>query len=80
MVLGIDDEHVAGGIDRHLLRCVEHRVARIVAVAAIAASAGSRHGFDDPVAHAAQAAALALEDIERIIRRQRDGARAEDVG
>ena len=80
MVLGIDDEHVAGGIDRHLLRRVEHRVARIVAIARVAARAGAGDGFDDAVANAAQAAALPLHDVERVIRRQRDRTGAEDIG
>ena len=50
MILGIHDEHIAGGIDRHLLRRVEHCVARIVIVAAVTARAGPCHGFDDAIA------------------------------
>src|SRR6266487_2219825 len=64
VVLGVYNEHVAGWIDRHLLRCIEHGMARIVAITAVAACAGPGHRFDDPIAHAPQAAALALQDVD----------------
>ena len=51
VILGIDDEHIAGAVHRHFLRRVEHRVARILPVAGIAARAGAGDGFDDAIAH-----------------------------
>ena len=49
VVLGIDDEHVAGGIHGHFLRCIEHGMARVVAVAGVAACSGAGDQFDDAV-------------------------------
>ena len=79
MIFGVDDEHVARGIECHLLRRIEHCVSCVVVVACVATRAGAGDGLDDAVAHAAQAAALPFQNVDGIVWRQCDGASAEDV-
>src|ERR1700741_331896 len=48
MVLGIDDQDIAAGVESELLRRVENRVPRRAAVAAVTARTGAGPGGDDP--------------------------------
>ena len=49
VIFGIDDEYIAAVVDRHLLRRVEDRMARVVIVAGITARTCAGHRLDDPV-------------------------------
>src|SRR4051794_7536767 len=64
MVLGVDDEDVAGAVERHLLGCVEHSLPGVAFIAGIAARPGPGHGFDHAITYPADAAALALHHIQ----------------
>src|ERR1700750_2754790 len=64
MILRINDEHVAIGIERPFLRGIEHCVSCVVVIAGIAASPGTGDGLYDAVVHAAQAAALSFQNVE----------------
>ena len=49
VVLGIDDQDVAAGVEGEFLGRVEHRIPRRPAVARVAAGTGAGDGIDDPV-------------------------------
>src|SRR6266849_36749 len=82
VVFGIDDEEAAVAVDRHFLWRVEDRRERRAAIAAMAAGGGAGDRRDDPARRidCAQAAALALEDVDRAVRPNLDGAGAENAG
>src|SRR6266404_3478258 len=82
MVLGIDDQDVAAGVEGEFLGCVEHRIARRTIVAAVAARTGAGDGIDDPGAgiDRAQRAGLPLEDIDCAVGCHLDGTGAEHAG
>jgi hypothetical protein len=82
VVLGIDDQDVAIGVDGQLLGRVEDRRQRRAAVAAVASGAGPGHRRDDagPGIDRAQAAALAFEDKDRAVGGDLDRAGAEHGG
>jgi hypothetical protein len=82
VVLGVDDQDVALGIERHLFRCVEYSGERRPAVTGIAAPRRAGDRIDDAGRgiDGAQGAALALEDIDGAVGAELDGAGAEDAG
>src|SRR5438876_1968776 len=82
VVLGIDDQDVAAGVESEFLGRVEDGILRRAAVAAVAARPGAGDCIDDPGAgiDGAQRAALPLEDIDSAIGRDLDRAGAEHAG
>src|SRR5205807_3323954 len=69
VVLGVDDQDVAVGIERHLLWRIEHGGERWPTIAGIAAPGGAGDRIDDAGRgiDGAQRAALTLEDIDRAV-------------
>src|SRR5712675_3130707 len=82
VVLGIDDQQAAVGVDRHFLWRIEHRGESRPAIAGIAAPgrAGDRRDDAGRGIDGAQAAALALQDVDRAVGAELDRAGAEDAG
>src|ERR1019366_10174285 len=80
VIFGIDDEDDAVGSNRHLLRCIEHGLAGVVAISAMAARAGASHGADNAILDFTDTTTLAFHPVKRSVGCEGDGAGAENAG